>query len=603
MSSELLFEIFIFLAASCIVVPIVHRFKLSSIIGYLFAGLIIGPACLGLIADPKKVMHIAEFGIIMMLFVIGLELEPSSLWRLRKSIIGLGGLQVVLTTIAFSVIGLALNFSWQTSLAVAMALALSSTALVLNLLQERKLLNSPVGESSFSILLFQDIAMIPILILMPLLSKVTLDKDPSSTSLIEHFSGYYQTLIIAGVILLVILMSRYFSYYLFRLVAKSNMRELFTALTLALIFGITLLMHLIGISPALGAFITGVVLANSEYRHNLETDILPFKGLLLGLFFISVGMGIDIKFLLNFPLQIFIAVIGLIIVKALILYALGKAFKITGFDNIFYAIILAQGGEFAFVLFQLAQNLMIIDAEKMKFLTLVVAISIATTPIILPWITRLIAHRFKVSFSQKPFDSIDQKNPIILAGFGRFGQVIGRFLMGQGIAVTVLEKDPDQIELLRKFGYKAYFGDATSFDLLKNAHAYKANLIIIAVDDVITSLEIARLAKEKFPALTIFARAHNRQHAYDLHKMGVFYFKRELFDSSLNMAKDIMLWLGKNKDDMELKAAQFKDHDEKSLQQSFEFFHDEPALVNFAKTRSAELKRILQSDTPLKPNS
>jgi monovalent cation:proton antiporter-2 (CPA2) family protein len=603
MSSELLFEIFIFLAASCIVVPLVNRFKLSSIIGYLFAGLIIGPACLGLITDHQKVMHIAEFGIIMMLFVIGLELEPSSLWRLRKSIIGLGGLQVVLTTIAFTAIGLALNFSWQTSLAIAMALALSSTALVLNLLQERKLLNSPIGESSFSILLFQDIAMIPILILMPLLSKFTPDEDPASTSLIEHFSGYYQTLIIAGVILLVILMGRYFSYYLFRLVAKSNMRELFTALTLALIFGITLLMHLIGISPALGAFITGVVLANSEYRHNLETDILPFKGLLLGLFFISVGMGIDVKFLLTFPLQIFGAVVGLIIVKALILFALGKAFKITGFDNIFYAVILAQGGEFAFVLFQFAQNLMIINVEKIKFLTLVVAISIATTPIILPWVTRLIQHRFKATFSEKPFDSIDQKNLIILAGFGRFGQVIGRFLMGQGVAVTVLEKDPNQIELLRKFGYKAYFGDATSFDLLKSAHADKANLMIIAVDDVTTSLEIASLAKEKFPALTIFARAHNRQHAYDLHKIGVFYFKRELLDSSLNMAKDIMLWLGKDEDEMEFKAKQFKDHDEKSLQQSFDFFHDEPALVNFSKTRRAELERILQSDSPLKPNS
>ncbi|MES2677464.1 MAG: monovalent cation:proton antiporter-2 (CPA2) family protein [Pseudomonadota bacterium] len=598
MNSNLLSEIFILLLASCLLVPLVNRFKLSSVIGYLFAGLIIGPACLGLITDSQKVMHFAEFGIIMMLFVIGLELEPASLWRLRKSIVGLGGLQVVLTTIVFSAIGIALNFSWQTSLTIGVSLALSSTALVLNLLQEKKLLNTQVGQSSFSILLFQDIAVIPILILMPLLSKITPDQNPNSTNLIANFSGYYQTLIIAGVILLVILVGRYFLRYVFRLVAKSNLRELFTALALALIIGVTLLMHLIGISPALGAFIAGVVLANSEYRHNLETDIQPFKGLLLGLFFISVGMGIDFNFLIANPLTIFGAVISLILIKALILFALGKAFKISTFDSIVYSIILAQGGEFAFVLFAFAQNLMIIDAEKIKFLTLVVAISIAATPIILPWFSRVIERRCKANFTEAPFDTIDQKNQIILAGFGRFGQVIGRFLMGQGIAVTVLEKDPDQIELLRKFGYKAYYGDATRFDLLKSAHADKANLLIIAVDDVDSSLEIARLAKREFPALTIFARARNRQHAYDLHKMGVFYFKRELFESSLNMAKDIALWLGKNKSEMELKAEKFKDHDEKTLQQSFEFFNDEPALVNFAKTRRAELERILRSDSP-----
>lgn len=596
MNSQLLFEIFVFLAAACLVVPMASRLKLSAVIGYLFAGLLIGPACLGLITDHEKVMHFGEFGIIMMLFVIGLELDPASLWRLRKSIIGLGGLQVVLTSAAFTAIGVMLNIDLQSSFVIALALALSSTALVLNLLQEKNLMNSSVGESSFAILLFQDIAVIPILIIMPLLSKFSPEKNPASDSLITNFSGFHQALIIAGVILLVILTGRYLSRYLFLLVAKSNMRELFTALSLALVIGITLLMHLIGISPALGAFIGGVVLANSEYRRNLESDIQPFKGLLLGLFFISVGMGIDFNFLLNWPLQIFGAVICLIIVKALILFALGKAFKITNSDSIFYAILLAQGGEFAFVLFQFAQSLMILDEEKIKFLTLVVAISIATTPIILPWVNRLIEQLCKATLKEPQFDEIDQKKPIILAGFGRFGQVIGRFLIGQGIAVTVLEKDPNQIELLRKFAFKAYFGDATRFDLLKSANANKANLLIIAVDDVDTSLSIARLVKEEFTNLTIFARARNRQHAYDLHKLGVFYFKRELFDSSLDMAKEIMLWLGKDKSEIALKAEQFKDHDEKTLQESFKFLDDKPTLVNFSKTRRAELDGILKSD-------
>lgn len=599
MNSGSLFEIFVFLIAACLVVPLVNRFKLSSVIGYLCAGLLIGPACFGLITNSEQVMHFAEFGIIMMLFVIGLELEPVSLWRLRKSIIGLGGLQVLLTTAAFTTIGLFLGFSCQTSLAIALALSLSSTALVLSILQEKKLLNSPIGESSFSILLFQDIAVIPILVLMPLLSKVAPMQDPNSHNLIANFSGYYQALIVAGVISLVIIIGRNFSHYLFRLVAKSHMRELFTALSLALVIGITLLMHLVGISPALGAFIAGVVLANSEYRHNLEINIQPFKGLLLGLFFISVGMGIDFHFLLNWPLQIFAAVICLILVKALILLLLGKAFKLTKYDSVFCAVVLAQGGEFAFVLFQYAQSLSILDAEKIKFLTLTVAISIATTPIILPWITRFIESRIQAKIPQTPFDAIDEKNQIIIIGFSRFGQVIGRFLLGQGIAVTVLEKDPDQIELLRKFGYKAYFGDATRCDLLKSAHADKAKLLILAVDNAEDSLEIVRLVKKDFPNLTIFARARDRQHAYDLHKMGVFYFKRELFDSSLNMAKDIMSWLGKPKDEIELRAEQFRDHDEKTLQQSFAFFDDEAALVNFAKTRRVELERILQSDSPL----
>lgn len=597
MNGTLLFEIFIFLIAACFVVPMVKRFKLSGVIGYIFAGILIGPACFGFITDPEKVMHFAEFGIIMMLFIIGLELEPATLWRLRKSIVGIGGLQVILTTAAFTWIGLKFDLTLQSSLAIAAALSLSSTALVLNLLQEKNLLTSKIGETSFSVLLFQDIAVIPILILIPFLAKGDLSNVAAhSGNLISHFSAFNQAIIVAGVILAVVLLGQYFSRFLFRAVAKSNLRELFTALSLALIIGITLLMQLIGISPALGAFIAGVVLANSEYRRNLETDIQPFKGLLLGLFFISVGMGMDFN-LLRFEFwQIMGVVLLLMLVKFWILWALGRIFKISNSDSLGYAIVLCQGGEFAFVLFQFSGNLGVIAPEDIKFLTLVVALSIALTPFVIILFNKMVDKYFKARLVPGNFDEVDEKNPIILLGFGRFGQVVGRFLMAEGFKITVLENDPDQIELLRKFGFKAYYGDSTRIDFLKSAHLNQAKLLIITVDDVQNCLTIVRNVKEEFPNLEIFARARNRQHAYDLHKLGVKYFKRELFDSSLGMAEDIAVWLGKDKAKIKKQAQNFKTHDEDSLKESFQFFEDKPALINFSKTRRAELEGILQSD-------
>jgi monovalent cation:proton antiporter-2 (CPA2) family protein len=594
---DMLFEVFIFLAAACVVVPIASRFKLGSVLGYLIAGIIIGPFVLGFITEAEKIMHFAEFGVVMMLFMIGLELEPSVLWRLRKTILGLGGLQVALTTSALTAIGILLGFEWQTSLAAGMALSLSSTALVLQMLHEKNLMNTSVGQTSFSVLLFQDIAVIPILILMPLLALQATDHSAAHSNLIADWPGYMQALTITVVIALVILGGRHFSHHLFRAIAQTKVQEIFTALSLALVVGITLLMQMVGISPALGAFIAGVVLANSEYRRTLETDIEPFKALLLGLFFISVGMGIDFALLANAPAPIMAAVMGLMVMKAAILWTLGRAFNMNPMHNIGYALALSQGGEFAFVLFQFAGGLTILAPEHVKFLTLVVALSIALTPLLMLWYGRFIVPRFMSALPEREFDSIEHSHPIILAGYGRFGQVVGRFLTGQGLKVTVLEKDPDQIDLLRKFGFKGYYGDATRLDLLRSAGADKAKLLIIAVDDVDASLEIVRIAKEEFPALTIFARARNRQHAYDLHQLGVQYFKRELFDSSLDMAKKIMIWLGNSESDVAFKAEQFRRHDEETLKDSFAFFEDEPALIHFAKTRREELERILQSDT------
>lgn len=591
-----LFEVFIFLVAACAVVPIASRFRLGAVIGYLLAGVIIGPFMLSFITDAEKVMDFAEFGVVMMLFMIGLELDPPSLWRMRKSILYLGSLQLLLTSSALTAIGLALGFSWQASVAAGVALSLSSTALVVQVLREKNLMHTAVGETSFSILLFQDIAVIPILVLMPLLASKGDAHAISHGNIIAHLPGYTQALIIAGAIAFVIIGGRYISTYLFRAMARTNLREIFTALSLALIIGITLLMKLVGVSPTLGAFIAGVVLANSEYRRTLETDIEPFKGLLLGLFFISVGMGIDFTLFASKPLIIISGVVGLMAVKAVILWLLGRRFGLIPAHVIGYALALSEGGEFAFVLFQFAGSLSILTPDQAKCLTLVVALSIAATPLLLYWYGRFIVPRFMSILPPREYDQIEERNDIIIAGFGRFGQVIGRFLMYQGVEITVLEKDPDQIELLRKFGFKGYFGDATRLDVLRNAGAEQAKMLVIAVDGVESCLEIARMAKEEFPNLTIFARARNRQHAYDLHKLGVQYFQRELFDSSLELAKHILIWMGRPEADVMAKAEKFRRHDNEGLRESFAFYEDEPAMINYAKTRRQELEHILQND-------
>lgn len=596
MESRVLFIVFVFLAAACIVVPLAKRFKLGSVLGYLIAGIFIGPFGFGFIQNTEEVMHFAEFGVVMMLFVIGLELEPHILWRMRKSIVGLGGLQVLITAAAISAIGMALGFDWRLSVFTGMALSLSSTALVLQRLQERNLMQTHVGETIFAVLLFQDIAVIPILILIPLLVIHDAPVAVHEVNALADLPGWEHALIVAGVIGVVVMVGRYLSQHIFDFIAKTNLREVFTATSLMLIVGITLLMKLIGVSPALGAFVAGVVLANSQYKHVLEADIEPFKGLLLGLFFISIGMGMNFSLLAEQPLNVLITVGGLMAVKAAILFVLGRWFGLMDAQNIGFAFALSQGGEFAFVLLQFAGGLHVVTPHQAAFLTLVVALSIAFTPLLMLAYNRFIVPRFMSVLPEREFDVINEKNAVIIAGFGRFGQVIGRFLSAQGVKSTVLEKDPDQINLLRKFGFKGYFGDASRLDLLRSAGAHQARLLVIAIDDADTCLEIVRLVQKEFPKLKVFARARNRRHAYELHKLNVDYFKREMFDSSLTMAQAIMVALGFKEEEMKTKAATFLKHDETNLIKSFEFFDQEPELINFARQASGELERILRSD-------
>ena len=595
MDSAVLLNIFIFLAAICFVVPLASRFKLGSVLGYLAAGIMIGPFGFGLIGNATEIMHFAEFGVVMMLFMIGLELEPAMLWRMRQSIVGIGGLQVVLTSLGFTAIGLLLGYHWQVSLAVGMALSLSSTALVLQMLQERNLMQTTAGETAFAVLLFQDIAVIPILVIMQLLSNQTA-ATAAPNNLLADYPTWVHAFIVAAVIGFVVLLGRSASQRLFSMIARTKLREVFTATSLALVVGITLLMQALGVSPALGAFIAGVVLATSAYKHTLETDIEPFKGLLLGVFFISVGMGMDFDLLRQQPFELLCAVTILLAVKALVLGGISRWWKLNTPQSIGFAFALSQGGEFAFVLFRYAQGLDVIPASMADFWMLAVALSMAATPFLMLFYSRKIRPRFMSLLPERAYDRIESQHPVIIAGFGRFGQVIGRFLTGQGVKITVLEKDPDQIELLRKFGHKGYFGDASRLDLLRSAGAENAKLLVIAVDDPATGLQIAAMAKNAFPNLAIYARAHNRRHAYELHKIGVAYFKREMFDSSIAMAQQVMAYLGHAPEEMAQKAARFVAHDEMSLAKSFEFFDNEPELVNFSRLQSAELERILQED-------
>ncbi|WP_131794801.1 monovalent cation:proton antiporter-2 (CPA2) family protein [Fluoribacter gormanii] len=597
MNGHLMLNIFIFLAAASIMVPIASRFKLGSVLGYLTVGILIGPFGLKLIGNSQQIMNFGEFGVIMMLFLIGLELEPAMLWKLRKLIVGLGGLQVLLTTSILTAVGLLIGFDWRATLAISMALSLSSTALVLQMLQEKNLLKTAEGETSFAVLLFQDIAVIPILIIIPLLEQhANIKINIHETAFLMNLPRWLHAILVTGVIGAVILVGHYLSRHLFSIIAKTNLREVFTAFSLALVVGVTLLMESIGVSPALGAFIAGVVLANSQYKHAVDADIQPFKGILLGLFFISVGMGMNFSLFSNKALLIIVAVLSLITFKALILYLLGRFFDLTKLQSLGFAFALSQGSEFAFVLFEYASVTKVINQEIAAFFTLVVALSMLATPFLMLFYHRFVVPKFMSFLPEREYDSFNEKNGIILAGYGRFGQIIGRLLNGEHIKITVLEKNPEQIELLRKFGYIGYFGDASRLDMLKSAGAEHAKLLIVAVGNVEANLKIVKLAKQHFPHLKIYARARNRRHAYELYRAGVDYFIRELFDSSLSMTKEVMKFLGYTHEEILRKATAFKKHDEATLIQSFDFFEKESDLINFSRQAKGELERILQSN-------
>jgi monovalent cation:proton antiporter-2 (CPA2) family protein len=602
MSDGLLFQAFIYLAAAVVAVPIAKRFGLGSVLGYLLAGVVIGPFGLGLAGDEgQDVMHFAEFGVVMMLFVVGLELEPALLWRLRAPILGLGGLQVVGTTVAVAGLALAAGLAWPAALAVGMTLSCSSTAIVLATLSEKGLLKTAGGQSSFAVLLFQDIAVIPMLAIFPLLAAgpaaASEGEAHAATTLVAGLPGWAQTLVVLGAVVAVVLAGRFLVRPIFHAIAHTGLREIFTAAALLLVIGIALLMTAVGLSPALGTFLAGVVLANSEYRHELESDIEPFKGLLLGLFFIAVGASIDFALILSRPLLIAGLVLAIVAVKFAVLFGLGRVFRLSTDQSMLLAFALPQVGEFAFVLFSFANQEGVLGAEITSPLVAAVALSMALTPLLLLVNERVVQPRFGTrERAPRPADAIDEQSPVLIAGFGSFGSTVGRLLKANGISTTVLDIDSDRVELMRKLGLHAYYGDASRYDLLHTAGAERARLLVLALDTPERTLELVETAKKHFPRLTIMARAFDWEDAHALLEAGVAHVYRESLDTSLRLGTDALRLLGFRAYQAQRAAQKFLRHDEESLRELTERRGDRKVYINAARRRIAELEQQMLAD-------
>jgi CPA2 family monovalent cation:H+ antiporter-2 len=604
-NNSILFQAMVYLAAAVVMVPLAKRLGLGSVLGYLLAGILIGPTVLQFIGNEgHDLMQSAEFGVVMMLFLIGLELEPALLWKLHKVILGLGGLQVLITSIIISGIAYFFDLPWQSCLAIGMALALSSTALVLQTLAEKGINRTTAGRSAFAVLLFQDIAVIPMLALFPLLAIAGLSTETAGNGAeawIESHSGWMRALIVSGAVVSVIIGGRYIIPPIFRLVASTQLREMFTATALLLVVGIAVLMSTVGLSPALGTFLSGVVLANSEYKHELESDIEPFKGLLLGLFFIAVGASINFELIMNEPLLIFGLVLALMFVKAVVLLVLGKIFKLRVDQNIIFSSSLSQVGEFAFVLLSFSLTEGIIERSYVEILMAVVAISMALTPIafflnekiILPFIDK----RLSANKTEKEADMVNEKNPVIIAGFGHFGNTIGRFLRAHAVKMTVLDIDSNRVEFLRKMGFKVYYGDASRYDILLAAGAAEAKMIIIAVDDPEKRLQMIETIKKHFPDLQMLVRSSSREDTYDQMNAGILHIYRETIDTSLRMGVDAMKILGHRAYTAQRAARTFFRYDEQKLKDLSKLRDNEKEYINQAREYIEELEEIIKADT------
>lgn len=553
-----------------ITVPLAVRLGLGSVLGYLIAGVLIGPIT-GLVgSEAERIQHIAEFGVVMMLFLVGLELEPRHLWQMRWRLLGLGGMQLGLTAAGLMGIAIALGVDWQQSLTAGIILALSSTAIVLQTLGEKGQLKSDGGQATFSVLLFQDIAVIPILALLPLLSNPELASHHASghanMSLVEGRPGWQITLMTLAAIAAVVAGGIFASRYLFRFIATTKLREIFTLAVLAMVIAIALLMSLVGLSPALGTFIAGVVLATSEYRHEIESDLEPFKGLFLGVFFITVGAGINLSLLMGKPVMILGLTLGVMLVKAVVLGIIAKVFKLHGGDKFLFSLGLAQAGEFGFVLVSFTLANAILPQEIAQILLLIITLSMFLTPFLFILLDKVILPRLAVS-EQREADEIDTTGDVIIAGTGRFGQITNRMLRANGYKTVVIDYRASMVESMKGFGIKVFYGDASRHDLLEAAGLRDAKLLFIAIDDKEKTLEIAKFARKARPNLHIVARAYDREHVYQLFQAGVNDIVRETFDSATRAAFYSLQALGYSLTDAREMVDLFIDRDKKLLRE------------------------------------
>ena len=600
MEGSLLQAAFVFLLAACVLVPVSKLTGLGSVIGYLIAGVLIGPSVLGLITDPETILHFAEFGVVMMLFLIGLELEPRKLWAMRSKLLGLGGLQVGLTTLAVSLIAL-LGFGRPLgeAITIGMALALSSTAIALQILQDRELMVEREGESGFSVLLFQDVIVIAMIAALPILAGMTpfegVESYDSHGGDAHGPTGIWLGLAIIGVFAGFILGGRYLLGPVFRLIARSKVRETFTALALLLVVGAALLMGWLGLSAALGAFIAGVVLADSEYRHQLERDIEPFKALLLGLFFISVGMTLDLPFIAQNPGLIIGLTLGLMALKFLILLAVGRIFRLELSRNLFFAALLAQAGEFGFVIFSFALTEGAISMEANTVLLSVIALSMALTPLLLLAFDKIVLPRFAAP-SATGETPVNQHHPVLILGYGRVGQIIGRLLETQNIPTTVIDNDGDHIEFLKQFHHRVFYGDATDMEILRLAGAEQAKIIVVAIDDRDASTKAVREIKAAYPGAKLIVRARGRPHLFDLLAEEVHFAERETVRGALALGRAVLETMGLEEDDARRVSDRFLELDYANIQETFHLRDDINALAERAEQSRELLKQTLRTE-------
>lgn len=579
-TSEFLQSSVVFLSAAVIAVPLAQQFGLGSVLGYLLAGVLIGPWGLGLISDVDAILHFAELGVVLLLFLIGLELNPKKLWQMRGPILGLGGAQVVVTTFVIGSIVSLFGLSMQVSLVIGMGLALSSTAIALRVIEEQGLNGTETGQSGFAVLLFQDIAVIPMLAILPLLAGGQTGGD------------WLDVLTVLGSVIALLIGGHFLLRPLFRFVVMSGVRELFTVAALLVVLGISVVMQKLGLSMALGTFLAGVLLAESEYRHELEIAIEPFKGLLLGLFFIAVGMAVNLGLLALQPFEVLAAVVVLVSVKGLVLYALARAARVRTKARSRMAAILSQGGEFAFVIFTAASQEGILTQQQVAFLLVVVSLSMVTTPLILMGQKKWFAHTLNQEEESVTSNVVDRRPRVIIAGFGRFGQVVGRLMYANKIKVTVLESDASQIHLLRKYGYKVFYGDATQIDLLRAAGADKAEALVICTDSPDEVMAIVDICRAHFPKLKLLARARSRVEAYQLMSHGVQNYSRETFLGALDLGRQTLVELGMHPYQAKRAEAHFRKLDNAMLKDLLPQHSEDKKLAQRAKEARKELEEI-----------
>ena len=576
----------VLLLAAVIAVPLARRSRLGSVLGYLAAGALIGPSVLNLVGNAEEIAHVSELGVILMLFVIGLELSPQRLWVMRRQVFGLGSIQMVASTIGIGAIALSYGLGWKTSLVIGLAMALSSTAIGLQILAERKELQSPHGRLGFAVLLFQDVAAIPILAIVPLLAV---------SQAAEVTTPVYLTVLQeVATIAIVIVGGRLLMRPLLRVAARSQIPEVFTAAALLVVLGTAWFVQFGGISMSLGAFLAGVLLADSEYRHEIESRVDPFKGLLLGLFFISVGMSVDIRLLAREPLLVVSILISLIALKGLILYAVARLAGERRPTALKLAAILAQGGEFAFVIFTVAVQNRVLEPSLRDLLVVAITLSMALTPVLIGVFSRLAPKDQRPEPAYDPIHDIETPR-VIIAGFGRVGQIVARVLRANKIRFTAIESSIEQVEISRRFGSHIYYGDPSRGDLLRAAQVDKAEIFIVATDDPEANIRTARMVRRMYPHLKVFARARNRQHAFRLMDLGA-QTVRETFHSSLVLARRVLEQLGMDDELAAQRIRRFREFDEKLLAEQHLFYDDEAAIVQNSRDAQLDLDRLFEAD-------